>query len=61
MDKFWANQLTFAVSAFWHGFYPSYYSSFFLGGLLVEAGKDWFRIRVLFRFIPGPMRSVFAQ
>ena len=29
----------FALSAFWHGFYPGYYMAFFTCGLMVEAAR----------------------
>lgn len=31
---------TYAVSAFWHGFYPGYYSFFFLSAIYTELAKD---------------------
>lgn len=42
---------TFAVSAFWHGFYPFYYAMFFISGCFVELAKDIYRSRALFYFL----------
>ena len=52
------NMITFLVSAFWHGFYPFYYIMFFLAAILSEVAKDVFKARILFSFIPGPLRGV---
>lgn len=30
----------FAVSAFWHGFYPGYYVAFFTAGLFIYANRS---------------------
>ncbi len=40
--------IVFVVSAFWHGFYPSYYVMFTVAAILSEVSKDIFRARVLF-------------
>jgi len=37
--KSFAQHLTMIVSAFWHGFYPSYYVTFFAFSLLTEVSK----------------------
>jgi len=34
---------TFVVSAFWHGFYPSYYFMFVMAAVLQEINKDFYR------------------
>jgi lysophospholipid acyltransferase len=34
---------TFVVSAFWHGFYPSYYVMFVFAAFLSEVNKDIFK------------------
>ena len=34
----------FALSAFWHGFYPGYYMAFFTCGLMVEAAR---KVRIM--------------
>jgi lysophospholipid acyltransferase len=40
------------VSAFWHGFYPGYYFTFFTGGIITELGKQIRRkIRPYFKSI----------
>jgi len=40
----------FALSAFWHGFYPGYYMAFFTCGLMVEAARKVRRVcRPLFQ------------
>lgn len=46
------------VSAFWHGFYPAYYNTFFFLAVIAEIGKDVFRLRHLFGFLPGPVSAV---
>lgn len=38
-----ATWTTFAVSAFWHGFHPSYYTTFFMMWLGLEFGRNFFR------------------
>lgn len=50
-----------AVSALWHGFYPSYYLMFFNAGCLAEVAKDIYRSRVLFDFIPSQMVGFVAH
>jgi len=40
-----ATWTTFAVSAFWHGFYPSYYTSFFMLWCQIEYGRTLFRAK----------------
>eukprot|EP00013_Stygamoeba_regulata_P022697 CAMPEP_0177660170 /NCGR_PEP_ID=MMETSP0447-20121125/17867_1 /TAXON_ID=0 /ORGANISM="Stygamoeba regulata, Strain BSH-02190019" /LENGTH=384 /DNA_ID=CAMNT_0019165157 /DNA_START=269 /DNA_END=1423 /DNA_ORIENTATION=+ len=39
-----ATMATYAVSAFWHGFYPGYYLFFFYFGFMTELAKDARRI-----------------
>ena len=56
-----ANMATFMVSAFWHGFYPTYYFLFFTAGLLSEATKDIYKSRSLFSFIPAILRPFFGN
>ncbi len=41
------------VSAFWHGFYPVYYNTFFFLAIIAEIGKDVYRLKHLFGFIPS--------
>jgi len=53
--------LTFAVSAFWHGFYPFYYIMFFMCACLTELSKDIYRSRILFNFIPSEYRNIVAN
>lgn len=53
---------TFIVSAFWHGFYPSYYIMFFFAAILSEVNKDIFKASVLFhRYIPASIRPFVAN
>lgn len=52
---------TFAVSAFWHGFYPFYYVMFFMSAVFVELAKDIYRCRILFNFIPEGLRHPLAN
>lgn len=46
------------ISAFWHGFYPVYYSTFFFLAILAEVGKDVYRLKHLFPFVPYPFYQV---
>jgi len=46
------------VSAFWHGFYPVYYNTFFFLAIVSEIGKDVFRLKHLFTFIPSSINPV---
>lgn len=46
------------LSAFWHGFYPAYYNTFFFSAFIVEIAKDVYRQRDLFTWIPWPIRAV---
>jgi len=41
---FFSTFATYAVSAFWHGFYPGYYSFFLLAAVYTEAAKDLRRV-----------------
>ena len=41
---------TFVVSAFWHGFYPSYYIMFVLAAILNEINKDVYRSWALMHY-----------
>ena len=56
----------FLVSAFWHGFYPFYYVMFFFAALTVEAAKDVFKARFLFKqvipsFLVAPLGWFFSM
>lgn len=53
--------VTFAVSAFWHGFYPFYYFMFGLCACFVELAKDIYRARSLFDFIPAPFGHIITN
>mmetsp|Transcript_21672 Transcript_21672/g.21354 ORF Transcript_21672/g.21354 Transcript_21672/m.21354 type:complete len:157 (+) Transcript_21672:969-1439(+) len=57
-DATMATMGTNLVSAFWHGFYPTYYNTFFFLAIIAEIGKDVYRLRHLFSFIPGPISAV---
>ena len=46
------------MSAFWHGFYPCYYVSFFFSALICELAKDIYKARFLFSFIPPQFRWI---
>lgn len=48
---------TFMISAFWHGFFPGYYTLFFGYALLGEISKDIYKSWILFEFIPAPLRK----
>jgi lysophospholipid acyltransferase len=52
---------TFAISAFWHGFYPFYYVMFFMSALFVELAKEVYRCRILLSFIPEGLRHPLAN
>lgn len=49
------------VSGLWHGFYPGYIVMFFMASIFVEACKDIFRARILFRNIPSWLNYLMAQ
>lgn len=53
--------LTNLVSGFWHGFYPVYYPTFFFLAFIAEIGKDIYRKRAFFSFIPGPVAAVLSN
>ena len=55
------NMSVFAVSAFWHGFYPFYYVMFFFAAINLELCKDIYKSRILFRWIPPMARHVIAN
>lgn len=52
---------TFLVSAFWHGFYPCYYLTFFFAAILAEVNKDLFKARIIFRNIPPIIKTILAN
>ena len=43
--------LTYIVSAFWHGFYPIYFSSFLLYSIVTENHKDIHKLFLKFSFL----------
>lgn len=47
-----ASQLTFVVSAFWHGFYPTYYISFFAWNFVSETEKLVFKCKPIYKYFP---------
>lgn len=51
------NLVVFAVSAFWHGIYPTYYLVFGLYAFLKNAQADFYRGWYLFKAIPEPVRK----
>lgn len=53
--------VTYATSAFWHGFYPSYYQFFVSAAFLSELSKKFYKIKDRFEFIPPVARAVIAQ
>eukprot|EP00331_Platyophrya_macrostoma_P018623 CAMPEP_0176467316 /NCGR_PEP_ID=MMETSP0127-20121128/38392_1 /TAXON_ID=938130 /ORGANISM="Platyophrya macrostoma, Strain WH" /LENGTH=184 /DNA_ID=CAMNT_0017860605 /DNA_START=118 /DNA_END=672 /DNA_ORIENTATION=+ len=54
-----ASNVAFAVSAFWHGFYPGYYFGFFQVFLLQSNSKFIYKAGDKFKFIPkGPIRYI---
>lgn len=46
------------VSALWHGFYPTYYNCFFLMAIVSEIGKDVYRVKHIFTFIPNQINGL---
>ena len=48
------------MSAFWHGFYPGYYTMFFGFALVGEITKDFYKSWILFKSIPEPIRKLGA-
>ena len=59
--SFAVSMSTFLVSAFWHGFYPCYYFTFFFAALLAEVNKDLFKAQIIFRHIPGFLQPILAN
>jgi lysophospholipid acyltransferase len=55
------NMSVFAVSAFWHGFYPFYYVMFFFAAINLELCKDIYKSRILFRWMPPMARHLIAN
>ena len=55
------NMTTFIISAFWHGFYQSYYALFFFAALLSEVSKDIYKAGTLFHFIPAFLRPILSN
>ena len=56
-----ATVVTFLMSAFWHGFYVSYYIMFFFAAIMNEIAKDLFKARSLFSWIPYYPRWILAN
>ena len=50
--------VTFFVSAIWHGYYPTYYVSFFIGFLILQVTKYIYKAGWKFSFIPEPLLYV---
>mmetsp|Transcript_25430 Transcript_25430/g.28246 ORF Transcript_25430/g.28246 Transcript_25430/m.28246 type:complete len:200 (+) Transcript_25430:825-1424(+) len=53
-----ATMITNLVSGFWHGFYPTYYNTFFFLAIVAEIGKDVYRIKHLFNWVPSLVSAV---
>lgn len=47
-----ASLMTFIVSAFWHGFYPTYYICFFIWNLISEAEKMVYKCPAIYYWFP---------
>jgi lysophospholipid acyltransferase len=60
-DKTSATMMTNLTSAFWHGFYPVYYEFFFFLAILSEIGKDVYKLKDHFSFIPSPVSTVLCH
>lgn len=54
--KTWHYLAIYAISAFWHGFYPFYYVTFSVGALGSFAHKDIYQCWYLFKDIPKSVR-----
>jgi lysophospholipid acyltransferase len=52
-----ASNVTFMLSALWHGLYPGYYMTFFQMFLQQQVNRFIFRARDKFSFIPSPVRT----
>ena len=60
--SFAVSMTVFLVSAFWHGFYPSYYFCFFFAAILSDVNKDLFKSQILFKsYVPAFMRNFLAN
>ena len=57
---FYPSLVTFMVSAFWHGFYPTYYVFFINAWLLTESARIVYKNKNLFSFIPPSLRGILA-
>ena len=57
-DQTVATILTNLTSAFWHGFYPAYYNTFFFLAIVSEIAKDVYRLRDYFGWIPWPISPI---
>ncbi len=44
--------ITFMLSAFWHGFYPTYYLAFFMVNLMFELARMFYKCWILFTWVP---------
>jgi len=44
--------ITFMTSAFWHGFYPTYYLAFFMCNVMFEISRAFYRSWILFTWVP---------
>jgi len=53
-----ASNMTFMISAFWHGYYPMYYVSFFIMFFVQQISKTLFKMREKLRWIPEPIGFV---
>lgn len=57
---FYANQVTFLVSAIWHGLEPLQFLCFFEFLCVIELSKEIYRSRSLFGFLPQVARTLLA-
>jgi len=53
-----ASNVTFMISAFWHGFYPAYYLVFFQLFLMQQVSKYIYYWKHLFTWIPSPIQFI---
>ena len=59
--SFAVSMSTFLMSAFWHGFYPCYYLTFFFAAILAEVNKDLFKAKIIFRNIPPILQNILSN
>jgi len=49
--------LTFMTSAFWHGFYPTYYLAFLMVGFMFAISRAFYKAWPLFTWVPTIIKT----